>query len=95
MEMETSSLVMDSFKSLNYWGKHNFPQIFENIMWTLEANLQVGSYAWLTYQEVYDAALKMGSAMRSRGVNPVSFQHSLLSLKIIALESVNNMKLII
>ncbi|KAK7348976.1 hypothetical protein VNO80_23778 [Phaseolus coccineus] len=31
---------------------------------------KVGSYAWLTYQEVYDAALKMGSAMRSRGVNP-------------------------
>jgi len=41
-------------------------------------NLQVGSYAWLTYQEVYDTALKMGSAMRSRGVNPVSLQHFLL-----------------
>ncbi|KAG5022880.1 hypothetical protein JHK82_018780 [Glycine max] len=31
---------------------------------------KVGSYTWLTYQDVYDAALKMGSAMRSRGVNP-------------------------
>ncbi|GKV23762.1 hypothetical protein SLEP1_g33458 [Rubroshorea leprosula] len=31
---------------------------------------QAGPYVWLTYQEVYDAALRMGSAMRSCGVNP-------------------------
>ncbi|XP_027361388.1 long chain acyl-CoA synthetase 2-like isoform X1 [Abrus precatorius] len=31
---------------------------------------KVGPYAWLTYQEVYAAAMKTGSAMRSRGVNP-------------------------
>ncbi|ONH91354.1 hypothetical protein PRUPE_8G108900 [Prunus persica] len=33
---------------------------------------KVGPYVWLTYQEVHDAALRMGSAIRSRGVNPVS-----------------------
>lgn len=33
---------------------------------------QVGPYAWLTYQEVYHAAIRFGSAIRSRGVNPVS-----------------------
>lgn len=37
-----------------------------------ELLLQAGSYVWLTYQEAYDAAIRMGSAMRSRGVNPVS-----------------------
>ncbi|KAM1348928.1 hypothetical protein PS2_003095 [Malus domestica] len=31
---------------------------------------KVGPYVWLTYQEVYDAAIRMGSAIRSRGVNP-------------------------
>ncbi|WVZ11357.1 hypothetical protein V8G54_015887 [Vigna mungo] len=31
---------------------------------------KAGSYVWVTYQEVYDAALKLGFAMRSRGVNP-------------------------
>ncbi|KAK7407748.1 hypothetical protein VNO78_09798 [Psophocarpus tetragonolobus] len=31
---------------------------------------KVDPYAWLTYQEVYDAAMKMGSAMSRRGVNP-------------------------
>ncbi|CAB4290305.1 unnamed protein product [Prunus armeniaca] len=31
---------------------------------------KVGPYIWLTYQEVHDAALRMGSAIRSRGVNP-------------------------
>ncbi|KAG4906218.1 hypothetical protein JHK82_054852 [Glycine max] len=31
---------------------------------------KLGSYTWLTYQDVYDAAMKMGSAIRSRGVNP-------------------------
>ncbi|XP_022148648.1 long chain acyl-CoA synthetase 2 isoform X1 [Momordica charantia] len=32
--------------------------------------LQAGSYVWLTYQEAYDAAIRMGSAIRNRGVNP-------------------------
>ncbi|KAE8008450.1 hypothetical protein FH972_004961 [Carpinus fangiana] len=31
---------------------------------------KVGPYVWLTYQESYDAAIRMGSAMRSRGLNP-------------------------
>ncbi|OMO92180.1 AMP-dependent synthetase/ligase [Corchorus olitorius] len=31
---------------------------------------QAGPYVWITYQEAYDAALRIGSAMRSRGVNP-------------------------
>ncbi|GAV84956.1 AMP-binding domain-containing protein [Cephalotus follicularis] len=31
---------------------------------------KVGPYAWLTYQEVYDTAMRLGSATRSRGVNP-------------------------
>ncbi|KAK6136792.1 hypothetical protein DH2020_029462 [Rehmannia glutinosa] len=30
-----------------------------------------GAYSWLTYQQVYDATLKIGSAIRRRGVNPV------------------------
>ncbi|KAF9675967.1 hypothetical protein SADUNF_Sadunf09G0089100 [Salix dunnii] len=29
-----------------------------------------GPYAWLTYKEVYDSAMRIGSAMRRRGVNP-------------------------
>lgn len=29
-----------------------------------------GPYVWLTYKQVYDSALKMGSAMRTQGVNP-------------------------
>ncbi|KAM1790586.1 hypothetical protein TB2_034073 [Malus domestica] len=31
---------------------------------------KVGPYVWLTYQEVYDSAIRIGSAIRSRGVNP-------------------------
>lgn len=31
---------------------------------------KVGSYVWLTYKEVYDSATRLGSAMRSRGLNP-------------------------
>ncbi|XWS40363.1 hypothetical protein CRYUN_Cryun18bG0134700 [Craigia yunnanensis] len=31
---------------------------------------QAGPYVWITYQEAYDAALRIGSAMRSCGVNP-------------------------
>ncbi|XP_061348643.1 probable CoA ligase CCL6 isoform X1 [Gastrolobium bilobum] len=31
---------------------------------------KVGPYEWLTYQEAYDAAILMGSAMKSRCVNP-------------------------
>lgn len=31
---------------------------------------KVGPYVWLTYKEVYDSAMRMGSAMRRRGVNP-------------------------
>ncbi|KAF5751132.1 long chain acyl-CoA synthetase 2 isoform X2 [Tripterygium wilfordii] len=33
---------------------------------------KVGPYVWLTYQEVYDAAVRIGSAIRSRGVEPGS-----------------------
>ncbi|KAJ0011498.1 hypothetical protein Pint_34548 [Pistacia integerrima] len=29
-----------------------------------------GPYIWLTYQEVYETAMRFGSAIRSRGVNP-------------------------
>lgn len=31
---------------------------------------KVGPYVWLTYQEVYEAAIRFGSAIRSCGVNP-------------------------
>ncbi|KAJ4716431.1 Long chain acyl-CoA synthetase [Melia azedarach] len=31
---------------------------------------KIGPYTWLTYQEVYDTAIRFGSAIRSRGVNP-------------------------
>ncbi|XP_012836994.1 PREDICTED: long chain acyl-CoA synthetase 2 isoform X1 [Erythranthe guttata] len=31
---------------------------------------KAGGYSWLTYQEAYDAALRIGSAIRRRGVNP-------------------------
>lgn len=33
-------------------------------------NFQAGTYEWVTYEEAYDAAVRIGSAMRSRGVNP-------------------------
>jgi len=35
-------------------------------------NLQAGPYEFVTYEEAYDAAVRIGSAMRSRGVNPVT-----------------------
>ncbi|KAL5169204.1 Long chain acyl-CoA synthetase 2 [Glycine soja] len=35
-----------------------------------KSDSKVGPYQWITYQEAYDAAIRMGSAMRSRGVNP-------------------------
>ncbi|CAN4112304.1 unnamed protein product [Withania somnifera] len=31
---------------------------------------KAGPYNWLTYEEVYEATVKIGSAIRSRGVNP-------------------------
>ncbi|KAK7257906.1 hypothetical protein RIF29_32225 [Crotalaria pallida] len=31
---------------------------------------KVGPYEWITYKEAYDAAIQMGSAMKSCGVNP-------------------------
>ncbi|KAL3648217.1 eukaryotic long-chain fatty acid CoA synthetase (LC-FACS) [Castilleja foliolosa] len=31
---------------------------------------KANAYTWLTYKQVYDATLKIGSAIRSRGVNP-------------------------
>ncbi|GMY05891.1 probable CoA ligase CCL6 [Fagus crenata] len=31
---------------------------------------KVGPYVWLTYQEVYEVVVRVGSAMRSRGVTP-------------------------
>ncbi|XP_010255021.1 PREDICTED: long chain acyl-CoA synthetase 2 isoform X2 [Nelumbo nucifera] len=33
-------------------------------------NGNAGPYVWRTYQEVYDEAIRIGSAIRSRGVNP-------------------------
>lgn len=35
-------------------------------------NFQAGPYEWVTYEEAYDAAVRIGSAMRSRGVIPVT-----------------------
>ncbi|KAG4967106.1 hypothetical protein JHK87_032757 [Glycine soja] len=37
-----------------------------------KSDSKVGPYEWITYQEAYDAAIRMGSAMRSRDVNPVT-----------------------
>ncbi|XP_028072334.1 long chain acyl-CoA synthetase 2-like isoform X1 [Camellia sinensis] len=31
---------------------------------------KAGPYVWFTYEEAYDAALRIGSAIRSRGLNP-------------------------
>ncbi|XP_010525687.1 PREDICTED: long chain acyl-CoA synthetase 2 [Tarenaya hassleriana] len=31
---------------------------------------KVGPYTWITYKEAYDAAIRVGSAIRSRGVEP-------------------------
>lgn len=33
---------------------------------------KAGSYNWLTYEDVYKTTIKIGSAIRSRGVNPMS-----------------------
>ncbi|GAB4853943.1 eukaryotic long-chain fatty acid CoA synthetase (LC-FACS) [Ancistrocladus abbreviatus] len=33
-------------------------------------NGKAGPYVWLTYKEVYDTAIQIGSAIRTRGVNP-------------------------
>ena len=32
----------------------------------------MGQYVWQTYEEVYNTAIKIGSSIRGRGVNPVS-----------------------
>ena len=34
--------------------------------------MQAGKYVWLTYQEVYDRSIEIGSAIRSTDVGPVS-----------------------
>jgi long-chain acyl-CoA synthetase len=31
---------------------------------------KVGPYTWITYKEAHDAAIRIGSAIRSRGVDP-------------------------
>lgn len=36
-------------------------------------SLQAGKYVWLSYQEVYDLVLKVGTAARLCGVAKVSF----------------------
>ena len=49
---------------------------FNQNSWSLNgfkfSNLQAGAYVWLTYGEAHDAALRMGSAIRSRSLNPIS-----------------------
>ncbi|RVW48437.1 Long chain acyl-CoA synthetase 2 [Vitis vinifera] len=66
--MAASNLLSDSLKVIPS------REIPKTRCWTenakLELNPQAGPYVWLTYREAYDAALQMGSAMRSRGVNP-------------------------
>lgn len=37
----------------------------------IELILQAGPYEWMTYQEAYHAAIRIGSAMKGLGVNPV------------------------
>lgn len=39
-----------------------------------ELNSQAGPYTWVTYEEAYDTTLRIGSAIRGRGVNPVSVE---------------------
>ncbi|XP_040364085.1 long chain acyl-CoA synthetase 2 isoform X2 [Rosa chinensis] len=54
---------------------------------------KAGPYVWSTYQEVYDAAIRMGSAIRSRGVNPgdrCGIYGSNCSQWIIAMEACNS-----
>lgn len=36
-------------------------------------SLQAGKYVWLSYQEVYDLVLKVGTAVRFTGVAKVSY----------------------
>ncbi|KAL5987163.1 eukaryotic long-chain fatty acid CoA synthetase (LC-FACS) [Asimina triloba] len=38
---------------------------------------KVGPYAWLTYQEAYDKAIRIGSAMRASNVNPACNSHGI------------------
>ncbi|PRQ23554.1 putative long-chain-fatty-acid--CoA ligase [Rosa chinensis] len=38
---------------------------------------KVGPYVWTTYQEVYDAAIRVGSSIRSHGVNPACDSHAI------------------
>lgn len=39
-----------------------------------ELNSQAGPYTWVTYEEAHDTTLRIGSAIRGRGVNPVSVE---------------------
>ncbi|KAE9447217.1 hypothetical protein C3L33_20871, partial [Rhododendron williamsianum] len=38
---------------------------------------KAGPYVWITYGEAYDSALSIGSAIRSRGVNPACNSHAI------------------
>ena len=49
--METSSLIMDIIKSLNYWGKKIILSNFENFMWTLR-----WIYSWVP---IHGSRIKM------------------------------------
>jgi len=77
--LTSSSMYINSVYSLLKFQEHKILFLFflldcENFMRTLSLNFQAGPYSWLTYKEVYDVSIQMGSAMRSRGINPVSFQ---------------------
>lgn len=54
---------------------------------TKDFNLQAGNYVWQTYEEAYEVALKIGSAIRQTGVNLVSWSRCLCTLESMAVLS--------
>jgi hypothetical protein len=68
-QITDSKVQRVAIMSLTFWTIYTDPKKMLTKIWL---NSQAGPYVWLTYQEAYDAAIRMGSAMRSRGLNPVT-----------------------
>jgi hypothetical protein len=68
-QITDSKVQRVAIKSLTFWSIYTDRNKMLTKIWL---NLQAGPYVWLTYQEAYDTAIRMDSAMRSRGLDPVT-----------------------
>lgn len=69
-EMLNGKVLCSSIRSLFVFF---FFICFSRIFTLSILSLQAGKYVWLSYQEVYDLVLKVGTAVRFSGVAKVSY----------------------